>query len=330
MTPRRTLLASPLAALAAPLAARAQEDFPARRLRLVVPFTPGGAVDLAGRLLAEMLPAALGQEVAVENRGGAAGNLAGDVVAKAAKDGYSLLLGSATMLAANKFLFRRSMPFDPLTDLAPVSRIAGGTLLLVVRADQPWKSFEALVAAAKEKPGSIVMGSSGTGSVSHLMLAALNRAAGTEIAHVPYRGGAAAIQDLLAGGSDMMFDVIPALMPHMRSGRLRPLAVGSAQRITFVPELRDVPGMAELLPGSGIDMRAWYAVMATGGTPEPRIDTLHRAVRQVALSDAFRQELEPLGFTPLSDASPAALADYLRAQEDVWKELVELTGATLG
>jgi tripartite-type tricarboxylate transporter receptor subunit TctC len=314
--------------LAAPALAWAQEDFPTRPLRLVLPFTPGGAVDLTGRLLAEMLAPVLGQGVTVENRGGASGNLGGDNVAKAPKDGYSLLLGSATLLAANQFLFPRSMPFDPLVDLTPVSRIATGTLLLVVNAGRPWQSFEELAAAAREKPGRIVMGSSGTGSVSHLMLAALNRAAGIEIDHLPYRGGGAAIQDLRAGGIDMMFDVMPALMPHLRAGRFRALAVGSAGRVTFVPELREVPGMAELLPGFGLDMHTWYAVTTTGGTPEGRVAALHRAVRQVAASDAFRARLEPLGFTPVSDASPGDCLDYLRAQQDVWKALVELAGAT--
>ncbi|MBO1073792.1 Bug family tripartite tricarboxylate transporter substrate binding protein [Roseomonas marmotae] len=333
MTSRRALLATPfvagLASLAGASPSQAQESFPAHPVRLVVPFTPGGAVDLTGRLLAEMLPPILGQSLIVENRGGAGGNLGGDNVAKSPKDGYSLLLGTATILAANKFLFRRSMSFDPVTDLAPICRVATGTVLLVVKADRPWKDFAELIAAAKEKPGRITMASSGTGAVSHLSLAALNRAAGVEITHVPYRGGAPAIQDLLAGNVDMMFDVIPALMPHVREGRLRALAVGSAGRVTYVPELREVPGMQELLPNSGIDSQSWYAVMAPAGTPQDRIAVLHRAIRQVAESDAFRAKMEPLGFAPVWDESPAAFGEYLRAQEQVWKGLVEVSGATL-
>ncbi|MGG5818364.1 Bug family tripartite tricarboxylate transporter substrate binding protein [Falsiroseomonas sp. HW251] len=329
MTRRRSLLAAPLA-LAAPAPLLAQEAFPDRPVRLVVPFTPGGAVDLTGRVLAEMLPPLLnGQSIVIENRGGAGGNIGGDAVAKAPKDGYTLLLGTATILAANKFLFRRSMPFDPMTELAPVTRVATGTVLLVVNANRPWRSFADLVAAAKAAPGRISMGSSGNGSISHLTLAALNRAAGIEITHVPYRGGAQAIADLLSGQIDMMFDVIPALMPHVREGRVRPLAVGSAQRVTFVPELRDVPGMAELLPGSGIDSQSWYAVMAPAGTPADRVARLHGALRQVAQSDAFRARMEPLGFAPVSDESPASFADYFRAQEQVWRALVEASGATL-
>lgn len=334
MTRRRTLLGTPLAASLVALTAaspvRAQESFPDRPIRLVVPFTPGGAVDLTARVLAELVPPLLrDQTIVVENRGGAGGNLGGDVVAKAPKDGYTLLLGTATILAANKFLFRRSMPFDPTTDLAPVTRVATGTVLLVVNADRPWRSFAELVAAAKAAPGRISMGSSGNGSISHMTLAALSRAAGIEITHVPYRGGSQAIQDLLAGNIDMMFDVIPALMPHVREGRFRALAVGSAQRITFVPELRDVPGMAELLPNSGIDSQSWYAIMAPAGTPPDRVATLHRAFRQVAQSDAFRARMEPLGFAPVSDASPDAFAAYFRAQEQVWRGLVEAAGATL-
>ena len=333
MTGRRAFLATPLAiglaSLSAPTPVRAQDAFPDHPLRLVVPFTPGGAVDLTGRLLAEMLPSILGQNLVVENRGGAGGNLGGDAVAKAPKDGYTLLLGTATILAANKFLFRKSMPFDPAADLAPVTRVATGTVLLVVNADRPWKTFAELIAAAKKNSGKITMGSSGTGSVSHLTLAALKRAAGVDITHVPYRGGAPAIQDLLAGNIDMMFDVIPALMPHVREGRFRALAVGSAERVTYVPELREVPGMAELLPASGIDAQSWYAIMAPAGTPQDRVAVLHRAIRQVAQSDAFRAKMEPLGFAPVSDASPTAFGDYLRAQEKVWQGLVEASGATL-
>jgi tripartite-type tricarboxylate transporter receptor subunit TctC len=329
MFSRRALLATPGALLAAPRPSRAQEAFPARPLRLVVPFTAGGAVDLTGRVLAEMLQPVLGQPVAVENRGGAAGNLGASAVVKAAADGYSLLLGNATLLAANKFLFRRAMPFDPMADLAPLSRVAAGTLVLVVPAARPWPDFAALAAEARARPGKIVMGSSGTGSVSQLALVALNRAAGIDIAHVPYRGGGPAIQDLLEGGIDMMFDVIPALVPHLRDGKLRALAVGSAGRVAAVPELRAVPGMAELLPGSGIDMQTWYAVMTTAGTPEDRVALLHRALRQVALSDSFRARMEPLGFLPVSDPSPGALVDYMRAQEEVWRDLVEASGTAL-
>lgn len=333
MIRRRTLLGASALAFpavsAAVSAAHAQSNFPNRPLRMVVPFAPGGAVDLTGRLLADRLLPILGQNVVVENRGGAGGNLGADVVARAEKDGYTMLLASASILCANKFLFRRSMPLDPITDLAPVTRVTTGTVLLVVNSSRPWRTFQELIEAAKQDPGGITMGSSGTGTVSHLTLESLKRAAGVDITHVPYRGGGPAFQDLLAGNIDMMFDVIPAAMPHVREGRFRPLAVGSAERVTYVPELRDVPGMKELLPDAGIDMQSWYGVNVPAGTPEDRIAVLHRALTQVARSDDFRNQMEPMGFTPVVDETPAAYGEYLREQERIWENLVEISGATL-
>jgi len=324
---RRTLLATPaLLALPRPGAAQA---FPSRPLRIIVPFAPGGAVDITARLLGEKLQPILGVNVVIDNRGGAGGNIGADAVAKAEPDGHTILLGTATILAANKFLYRRSMPFDPVRDLAPITRVSTGTVLLVVNSQRPWRSFADLVAAAKAAPGRISMGSSGTGTVSHLTLSSINRAAGMDITHVPYRGGGPAITDLLAGSIDMMFDVIPALMPHVREGRFRPLAVGSAERVTFVPELREVPGMRELLPNAGIDMQSWYAVSAPARTPAPVLARLHEVITQVAMSEDFRARLMPLGFEPVTDPSPSAFGTYMAQQEGVWRTLVELSGATL-
>jgi tripartite-type tricarboxylate transporter receptor subunit TctC len=294
-----------------------------------VPFPPGGAVDITGRLMAERLQPILGVNVVVDNRGGAGGNLGGDAVAKADPDGHTILLATATILAANKFLYRRSMPFDPIRDLAPVTRVSTGTVLLVVNASRPWQSFAELIAAARANPGRLTMGSSGTGTVSHLTIASVNRAAGVDITHVPYRGGGPAIQDLLGGNIDMMFDVIPALMPHVREGRFRALAVGSAERVDYVEELRAVPGMRELLPQAGIDMQSWYAVAAPARTPAPVLARLHEAILQVVRSDDFRGRMQPLGFTPVWDETPAAFGTYLRAQESVWQALVEASGASL-
>jgi tripartite-type tricarboxylate transporter receptor subunit TctC len=330
MIRRRALMGAAALALPALSAARGQApDFPSRPVRIVVPFPPGGAVDLTGRFLAERLQPILGQNVLVENRGGAGGNLGADAVAKAEKDGHAVLLGSASILCANKFLFRRSMPLDPLRDLAPVTRVTTGTVLLIVNADRPWRTFQELVAAAKRDPGGLTMGSSGTGTVSHLAIESLKRAAGVDITHVPYRGGGPAFQDLLAGTIDMMFDVIPAAMPNVREGRFRPLAVGSAGRVAYVPELRDVPGMEELLPDAGIDLQSWYAVNAPAGTPEDRIAVLHRALAQVVRSDEFRRRMEPIGFAPVADDTPAAYGAYMREQEEVWRRLVEISGASM-
>ena len=181
MPRRRAFLAAPLLLTAAPRAASAQGAFPSRPIRLVVPFAPGGAVDITARLLAERVQPVLGQTVVVENRGGAGGNLGADVVAKGEKDGHTLLLGAASILCANKFLYRRSMPFDPLRDLAPVTRVTTGTVLLVVNADRPWKTFGELIAAAKARPGVLTMGSSGTGTASHLTIEKVKKSAGVDI-----------------------------------------------------------------------------------------------------------------------------------------------------
>jgi tripartite-type tricarboxylate transporter receptor subunit TctC len=332
MPHRRLLLkaaALGLPAIGLPFGAARAQAFPERALRIVVPFAPGGAVDLTGRLLAEQLQPVLGQNVVVENRGGAGGNLGADAVAKAEKDGYSLLLGSANILCANKFLFRRSMPLDPMRDLAPVTRVTTGTVVLIVNGRSPYKSFQELIAAAKKDPGKLTMGSSGTGTVSHLTIESVKRAAGVDITHVPYRGGGPAFQDLLAGNIDMMFDVIPAAIGNIREGAFRPLAVGSAERIAYVPELRAVPSMKELLPNANIDMQSWYGINAPAGTPADRIGILHRALTQVVRGDAFRQKMEPIGFTPVADETPAAYGEYMRAQEKVWQKLVEESGATM-
>ncbi|MCW8087547.1 Bug family tripartite tricarboxylate transporter substrate binding protein [Sabulicella glaciei] len=298
-------------------------------MRIIVPFAPGGAADITSRLLAERLQPILGQTFLVDNRGGAGGNIGADVVAKTEPDGHTILLSTAALLAANKFLYRRSMPFDPERDLAHVTRVSTGTVLLVVNADRPWRTFADLVAAAKAAPGRISLGSSGTGTTSHLTLSSINRAAGMDIAHIPYRGGGPAITDLLAGTIDMMFDVIPALMPHVRSGRFRPLAVGSAERITYVPELRDVPGMKEVLPQANIDMQSWYSISAPARTPAPVIQRLHEALVQVVRSDEFKARLEPMGFTTVWDESPSAFTQYVKEQEKVWQGLVEASGASL-
>ncbi|MCQ4159437.1 tripartite tricarboxylate transporter substrate binding protein [Roseomonas sp. GC11] len=329
---RRALLGAaatfPAAALVAPHVARAQA-FPSRTMRIVVPFAPGGSVDMTGRLLAQMLQPVLGQTIVVDNRGGAGGNLGAAEAARAEKDGHTLLLGSASILAANKFLYRKSMPIDPITDLAPVTRVTTGTVFMTVNANSPYKSFQDVIEAARKNPGKLTMGSSGTGTVSHLTISKVCKVTGVDITHVPYRGGAPAVQDLLAGNIDMMFDVIPLAMGHVREGKLRVLAAASADRVAYAPELKDVPAMKELLPGSGIDMQSWYGVNVPAGTPADRIALLHKAITGVVDTADFRAKMEPNGFTTVVDASPEAYGTYLKAQEKTWEALVTESGANL-
>jgi len=319
-----------LGALATPLvipAARAQA-FPNRPVKLLVPFPPGGAADITARLAAEQMGQFLGQPVVVENRPGAGGNIAAEATARAPADGYTTFLGGATIFLANKYLYR-SVPFDTFRDFSHIARVSVGTTLLVTRADRPWQDFAQLIAAAKRQPGKISLGSSGAGTISHLSLSKLMRSAQVDIAHVPYRGLSPALNDLLAGNVDLCFDGIPAIIPHVREGRLRALAVGSAQRVTYVPGLETVPGMAELLPGSGMDMEFWYCISCPAGIPPEATARLHAAVTHAVRTRDYADKLLPLGFTAITDASPQALTDHLRAQEPVWRELVEICGAKL-
>jgi tripartite-type tricarboxylate transporter receptor subunit TctC len=325
---RRGLL---LGALATPMLLRPAwgQDFPSRPLRLVVPFPPAGAADLVARLIGERMSAILGQNVVIDNRPGAGGNIAAEVVARSAPDGYTLFLGGATIFCANKFLYGGNIPFDPLKDFTHLSRVSIGTTVLVINAKEPWRTFAEFIAAAKAAPGKIVMASSGQGTISHLTLAKLMKSAQVEITHVPYRGLAPALNDLLAGSVNMMFDGIPALIPPVREGRLRALAVGSAKRVMYVPGLESVPAMDELLPGSGMDMEFWYSVDGPAGLPPEIATRLHAAVVQAARQSDYRGRLEPLGFMPITDTSPAALTAFIEAQTPVWQELVRVSGARI-
>jgi tripartite-type tricarboxylate transporter receptor subunit TctC len=203
-----------------------------------------------------------------------------------------------------------------------------GSILLVVNSQRPYRTLGELIEFARANPGRVTMGSSGTGTISHLVLEQLNRAAGIQITHVPYRGGSLAIQDLASGTIDMMFDAIPALLPHIREGRFRPLAVGSAQRITYVLEIANVPGMDEALPGKGFDALNWWSVVAPAGTPAPAINTLHAALTRVMADEALAARLRPMSFQPNTDATPAAFGEFWRAQEPIWRDLVQQSGAT--
>lgn len=331
MLPRRAaLLTAVLSPLVSPATVRAQgQAFPNRALKIVVPFPPGGAADLTARLLGEKMAALLGQPVVIENRTGAGGNIAGEMVARSAPDGYTLFLGGATILCANKYLYRAGMPFDGLRDFAHVSRISVGTTLLVARADRPWRDFAALAAAAREAPGRISAGSSGLGTISHLSLSKLGKEARIEIAHVPYRGLAPSLNDLLAGNVDLIFDGIPAIIPHVREGRLRALAVGSARRVGYVPGLETVPGMAELLPGTDMDMEFWYCISAPAGTPLAVVQRLHEATVTAARNREYGDRLLPLGFSAITDESPEAFVDFIQRQDSMWRELVAVSGARL-
>uniref|UniRef100_UPI0022EACA4D Bug family tripartite tricarboxylate transporter substrate binding protein n=1 Tax=Falsiroseomonas oryzae TaxID=2766473 RepID=UPI0022EACA4D len=252
---RRVVLSLP-AALAAP-AVQAQADFPTRPIRLVVPFPPGGIADTLARPVAARMQAAWGQPVVVENRAGAGGNIGADLVAKAAPDGYTLMVGSLGTLAANAFLYER-MPFDMRTAFAPVALIATTPMVVCVNAQRPWRTLAEFSAAARAAPGRLTAGSAGSGSALHIALALFNRAAGVEVTHVPYRGAAPAVTDLVAGQIDSIIDTVANILPQLRAGTVRALATAEARRL---PQLPDVPSAPEAgLPG--FEVAGWFGLAA--------------------------------------------------------------------
>jgi tripartite-type tricarboxylate transporter receptor subunit TctC len=324
---RRGLPGAAAGLLAAP--AVAQPLAGGRSVRVIVPFPPGGAVDITSRLLADRLAPVLGQTVVVENRAGAGGLIGADAIAKGDRDGTVLGLISATTYCAMPFMHAR-MPFDPLRDLAPVTQLTDGVLLCVVNAQtaqaRGWSDFRALVQWSRAHPEQVKMGSSGTGTSSHLNIAAINRFADAQILHVPYRGGGPAINDLLSGTIDMMFDVMPALMPHVESGRFRALAVSSPEAIALLPQVPGMRAFADLGLGDHALIN-WNVVTTAGGTPAPVIQRIFEAVRTVSQQQDFIERLRPLGYGIVLSESPEAAARMIRSETPRWQRIVELSGA---
>jgi tripartite-type tricarboxylate transporter receptor subunit TctC len=326
---RRALLLAGGTLLAAP--ALAQPVAGGRPVRMIVPFPPGGAVDITSRLFAERLGPALGQTVVVENRAGAGGLIGADAIAKGEKDGSVLGLISATTHCAAQFMHAR-MPFNPQRDLLPITQLTDGALLCVVNAQtaqqRGWTDFRALIQWSRANPEQVRMGSSGSGTSSHLNISAINRFADAKILHVPYRGGGPAINDLVGGTIDMMFDVMPALMPHVEAGRFKALAVSSGDPIPLLPNIPGMKSFADLGLGDH-SLVNWNVVTTAAGTPEPVVQRLFGAVRQIAAQRDFVERLRPLGYGIVLSASPAAAAEMIRAETPRWQRLVEISGARI-
>jgi tripartite-type tricarboxylate transporter receptor subunit TctC len=317
---RRTLLAASLAtSLATPALAQAWPDRP---LRMIVPFPPGGATDVFARRLAARLPASLGQPVVIENRTGAAGAIGTLEAARARPDGLTMLFGTASTLGLYPLLAERPQ-FDPLRDFLPVAIPGAATVAFVVRPDLA-DSLPALVAAARARPGALRYGSPGTGSYLHMSFELFKREAGVDIEHVPYRGSAPAMADLLGGHLDALTDTVATALEQHRSGRVRMLAVASRARSPLVPE---VPTVAEALNLPGFEAAVWLAVMLPTGTPEPIRTRLAEAVNTTLRAPDFRAELEAAGFEVGGRLSPAQSGDYIAAEQAKWRPIVAATGA---
>ena len=303
---RRTALGTVLSAGAATLVApglRAQSaGYPAKPVRIVVPFPPGGLVDLLARSVSQSLAARLGQPFVVDNRAGAGGNIGADLVAKAAPDGYTLLASSMGPLAVNQFIYP-AMPYDTNTAFSPITLLATTPKVVCVANARPWANLAALVAAAKEKPGQLTAGSAGAGSSLHLALELFKTETGTDIQHVPYRGAAPAVTDLVSGNIDMVIDNVPNILTQIRGKAVRPLAVATERRL---PQLPDVPTTAEAsVPGFLFGTA--FGMAAPAGTPDAIIATLAEAVAVALRDPAIGGRLADQG-TILGGTGPQAFA----------------------
>jgi tripartite-type tricarboxylate transporter receptor subunit TctC len=324
VTGRRALLLAGAAAGFACRTARAQPArwAPERPVRLVVPFPPGGPTDLVARPLAQRLGEALGQPVVVENRGGAGGNLGAEAVAKAARDGHTLLLSNVGVLAVNKTLYRR-LAFDPERDFAPVALVAGAPVALVVGAAVPARDVAEFVAWTRAQPAPVPYGTAGPGSPGHLAGEVFRSLTGAALAHLPYRGSAPALQDLAAGHIPAMFDPVQSPLAQIQAGRVRALALSAPARSPALPE---VPTMAEAgLPGHS--MVAWWAVVAPAGTPAAAVARLAAEIARIDAMPDWGASLARQGISPML-RGPEELTAFLRAESERWGQAVRDSGAT--
>ena len=295
-------------------------DYPTKPIRLLVGFPPGGGIDTTARGISPKLAERLGQQIVVDNRAGATGNIATELVARAAPDGYTVLLGSIAALAVNPSLFEK-LAFDPLRDLAPVTRAVDSTNILVVQPAVQARSVKELVALAKSKPGALNGGSAGVGGAGHLALELFNLSAATRITHVPYKGGAPVMLDLLAGNIHFVFATAASAIPHVKAGKIYALAVTTAKRSAMAPEL---PTVAEAgLPG--FEANNWYGFAVPAKTPRSIINRLNQEiVATMTLPEIkdflFRQGLE------IAPSTPEEFGAYIRSETVKWAKVIKAAG----
>jgi tripartite-type tricarboxylate transporter receptor subunit TctC len=310
-------LAAMPAALSMPPLARAQGSWPDRPVRIVVPFTPGGSTDIIARALAGELQGAFGQPFVVENRGGAGGTIGTEVVAHAPPDGYTLLLGHIGTLAVNPSLYPK-LSFDTVESFAPITLAAVVPNVMVVN---PRKvaatSIAELIALAKRQPRSLSYGSGGNGSAAHIAMAAFNLATGTVMEHVPYRGTAPMMNDVISGTVDLTFTGGPPALPPVRAGLLRALGVSSSQRLAGAP---DIPTVAEQ-GVAGFEANQWYGLLAPAGTPRPILDRLNAAASRALRGDVLKGRLQAEG-AEAAPGSPEEFRDFIVAERTRWGDVV--------
>ncbi|MFZ0421469.1 MAG: tripartite tricarboxylate transporter substrate binding protein [Xanthobacteraceae bacterium] len=310
-------------ALFGAMAVAASADYPERPITIVVGFPPGGASDIMARILTAKLGSLLGQPFMVDNRPGAGGNVAGEVVAHAAPDGYTILLGNNAILATNGSLYEK-VGFDAEKDFDPISLIGTQANVLVVNLSVPAYSLKELIDLAKANPGKLNFASSGYGLAAHLAGELFKTAAHIDIVHVPYKGSAPALQDVMAGDDQMMFATTSGVMGFLKNEEVRPLAVTTLKRTAILP---DVPTMDEAgLPG--FEATTWHGLVAPAGTPKNIIETLHRAVVEALKDPDVGQKLAALGIDPVGSA-PDEFRAYIKAEIPKWAAVIKASGAKM-
>ena len=298
------------------------QNYPARPIRLIVAFAPGGSVDVVARLIAHKLSEAWGQQVVVDNRAGAAGNISAEIVAHAAPDGYTIYITSAS-LVANVSLYRK-VPYDPIRDFAPIMLLAAVQSVLVVHPTLPARNVKDLIALAKKSPGKINYASPGNGSSGHLVMELFKSMAGADLTHVPYKAIGQAHADVVAGQVSVSFFTIPGALPHVKAGRMTPLAVSGARRS---PALPDVPTVAESgVPG--YEAATWYPVLTPAGTPKAVIDKVNAQLVAIVKMPDVQERFSVLGVEPIG-STPAELAAHIKRELPKWAKVVQISGARI-
>jgi tripartite-type tricarboxylate transporter receptor subunit TctC len=315
---RNVMLGCVLLALAAPSRASAQA-YPTKAITIVIGYTPGAVSDLTARTVADGLNQAWGQPVIVDNRPGSGSNIAAGYVARAPADGYTLMVGTDATLTSNVFLYKHT-PFDPVKDFAPIINAGANIICLAVNADLPIKSIADVISYAKANPGKLAYGTSGVGSPHHLAGELLRQKAGIDITHIPYKGGGAAVNDLLGGHIGAAFLSLSAVVPHMNTGRIRMIAVVEKTRYAGLP---DMPTIGETVPG--FEMSSWVGVFAPAGTPPAIVAKLHEAMAKVLTSDSVKAKLANLGLV-VQAGTPAELAETVKDGLKVRGDLVKAAG----
>jgi tripartite-type tricarboxylate transporter receptor subunit TctC len=318
MRARTFAFALTLAVLAAPAMA---QNYPNRPVKLIVPFTPGGGTDILARVVGQKMSETLGKPFVIENKPGAGGNIGVDIVAKSPPDGYAIVIGQTSNLAVNPTLYPK-LPYDPLKDLAPIGLIADAPLGIVVSAASPYKTLTDALAVAKAKPKDVTFASPGNGTVSHLTGELVQKAAGVKFEHIPYKGAAPALTDLLGGQVQVYASSVPTVLGHIRGGKLRAIAVTSKARIA---ELPDTPTVAELgFPG--FESTTWFGLLAPAGTPQPVIRKLHEHLTRALDSAEVKEKIAAEGAQRM-DSTPESFRAYIEKEIARWGQVVRDSGA---